>query len=97
PLHCACFGGVDNGVPAVYLTYVVARGDTVPAIAKRYRTTATDVMSVNDMATADVAAGDIIVLPLPGESFLLPLLGDPVNFGFVCSALVRELTALPCT
>ncbi|KAF7072790.1 hypothetical protein CFC21_077875 [Triticum aestivum] len=72
PLHCACFGGVDNGVPAVYLTYVVARGDTVPAIAKRYRTTATDVMSVNDMATADVAAGDIIVLPLPACTSSFP-------------------------
>jgi LysM repeat protein len=67
PLHCACFGGADDGVPAVYLTYVVAKGDTVPGIAGRYRTTATDVMSVNDLATPDVAAGDIIVLPLPGE------------------------------
>ncbi|TVU09770.1 hypothetical protein EJB05_43265 [Eragrostis curvula] len=64
PLHCACFGGVDSGVPAVYLTHVVAAGETVPAIAKRYRTTANDLMSVNDMATADVAAGDIIVVPL---------------------------------
>jgi LysM repeat protein len=67
PLHCACFDGADNGAPAVYLTYVVAKGDTVPAIARRYRTTDTDVMSVNNLATANVAAGDIIVLPLPGE------------------------------
>ena len=67
PLHCACFGGADDGVPAVYLTYVVAGGDTVPAIARRFRTTGNDLMSVNDLATADVAAGDIIVVPLPGE------------------------------
>lgn len=67
PLHCACFGGVDGGAPAVYLTYVVAEGDTLPAIARRFRTTGNDLMSVNDMATADVAAGDIIVVPLPGE------------------------------
>lgn len=67
PLHCACFGGVDSGVPAVFLTYVVADGDTVPAIAQRHRTTANDLMNVNNMATADVAAGDIIVVPLPGE------------------------------
>ncbi|CAD6219000.1 unnamed protein product [Miscanthus lutarioriparius] len=65
PLHCACFGGVDSGAPAVYLTYVVAEGDTVPAIARRFRTTGNDLMSVNDMATADVAAGDIIIVPLP--------------------------------
>jgi hypothetical protein len=39
----------------------------VPAIALRFRTTGNDLMSVNDMATADVAAGDIIVVPLPGE------------------------------
>lgn len=67
PLHCACFGGVDSGAPAVFLTYVVADGDTVPAIARRFRTTGNDLMSVNDMATPDVAAGDIIVVPLPGE------------------------------
>lgn len=69
PLHCACFGGVDNGLPAVYLTYVAGKGDTVAAVAQRYRTTATDLMSVNDMATPELAAGDIIVVPLPGEPF----------------------------
>ncbi|XP_044367580.1 lysM domain-containing GPI-anchored protein LYP4-like [Triticum aestivum] len=41
PLHCVCC----NAVPAVYLTYVVDKGDTVPAIVKRYQTTVTDVMS----------------------------------------------------
>ncbi|KAL6655471.1 hypothetical protein ACP70R_006297 [Stipagrostis hirtigluma subsp. patula] len=72
PLHCACLGGVDSGAPAVYLTYVVAGGDTVPAIARRYRTTANDLMSANDMATADVAAGDIIVVPLPACASSFP-------------------------
>ncbi|KAG0543948.1 hypothetical protein BDA96_02G233000 [Sorghum bicolor] len=72
PLHCACFGGVDSGAPAVYLTYVVAEGDTVPAIARRFRTTGNDLMSVNDMATADVAAGDIIVVPLPACASSFP-------------------------
>ncbi|KAF8779751.1 hypothetical protein HU200_002336 [Digitaria exilis] len=72
PLHCACFGGVDNGVPAVYLTYVVAEGDTVPEIARRFRTTGNDLMSVNDLATADVAAGDIIVVPLPACASSFP-------------------------
>ncbi|CAN6204629.1 unnamed protein product [Urochloa humidicola] len=72
PLHCACFGGADSGAPAVYLTYVVAEGDTVPAIARRFQTTGNDLMSVNDLATADVAAGDIIVVPLPACASSFP-------------------------
>ncbi|KAL6846246.1 hypothetical protein ACP4OV_023694 [Aristida adscensionis] len=72
PLHCACLGGVDAGVPAVYLTYAVAEGDTVPALARRFRTTANDLMSANDMATADVAAGDIVVVPLPACASSFP-------------------------
>ncbi|XP_062194735.1 lysM domain-containing GPI-anchored protein LYP4-like [Phragmites australis] len=72
PLHCACFAGLDSGVPAVYLTYVVRKDDTVAAIAQRYRTTANDLMSVNDMATANVAAGDIIVVPLPACASSFP-------------------------
>ncbi|ONM55414.1 lysM domain-containing GPI-anchored protein 1 isoform X1 [Zea mays] len=72
PLHCACFGGADSGAPAVFLTYPVAEGDTVPAIARRFRTTGNDLMSVNDLATADVAAGDIIVVPLPACASSFP-------------------------
>ncbi|KAL5201625.1 hypothetical protein ABZP36_035979 [Zizania latifolia] len=72
PLHCACFGGVDNGLPAVYLTYVAGKGDTVTAVAQRYRTTATDLLNINDMATADLAAGDIIVVPLPACTSSFP-------------------------
>uniref|UniRef100_A0ACD5XWG8 Uncharacterized protein n=2 Tax=Avena sativa TaxID=4498 RepID=A0ACD5XWG8_AVESA len=96
PLHCACFGGVDswNGVPAVYLTYVVAKGDTVPAIARRYRTTATDVMSSNDLATADVAAGDIIVLPLPACSSSFPT--STSDYGLAVANGTYAVTADRC-
>ncbi|XP_051190734.1 lysM domain-containing GPI-anchored protein LYP4 [Lolium perenne] len=94
PLHCACFGGADNGVPAVYLTYVVAKGDTVPAIATRYRTTATDVMSVNDLATPDVAAGDIIVLPLPACSSSFPTFTS--DYGLAVANGTYAVTANRC-
>ncbi|XP_062198528.1 lysM domain-containing GPI-anchored protein LYP4-like [Phragmites australis] len=79
PLHCACFGGLDNGAPAVYLTYVVGKDDTVATIAQRYRTTANDLMSVNDMATADVAAGDIVVVPLPACASSFPAFTSDVG------------------
>ncbi|CAM0951638.1 unnamed protein product [Alopecurus aequalis] len=95
PLHCACFGGVDgNAVPAVYLTYVVAEGDTVPAIAGRYRTTDTDVMRVNNLATADVAAGDIIVLPLPACSSSFPAFAS--DYGLAVPNGTYAVTADRC-
>ncbi|KAI4990172.1 hypothetical protein ZWY2020_038535 [Hordeum vulgare] len=71
PLHCACFGGWTTGARRVPHVRGGQR-DTVPAIALRYQTTATNVMSVNDLATADVAAGDIIVLPLPACASSFP-------------------------
>jgi hypothetical protein len=52
---------------AVYLTYVMAEGDTVPVIVQRFWATSNDLMSVNDTATTDVAARDIITRPLLGE------------------------------
>uniref|UniRef100_A0ACD5Y1D5 Uncharacterized protein n=1 Tax=Avena sativa TaxID=4498 RepID=A0ACD5Y1D5_AVESA len=94
PLHCACFGGVDSGAPAVYLTYVVAKGDTVPAVARRYRTTATDVISANDLANADVAAGDIIVLPLPACSSSFPT--STSDYGLAVANGTYAVTADRC-
>ncbi|KAK1263258.1 LysM domain-containing GPI-anchored protein 1 [Acorus gramineus] len=65
PLPCTCFNSSDNGLPAVYLSYVVAAGDTVAGIAARYSTTVTDIMAVNAMGAPVVKAGDIISVPLP--------------------------------
>ncbi|KAF0898732.1 hypothetical protein E2562_009338 [Oryza meyeriana var. granulata] len=94
PLHCACFGGVDNGLPAVYLTYVARKGDTVAAIAQRYRTTSTDLMSVNDMATADLAAGDIIVVPLPACTSSFPTF--TADYGLAVANGTYAVTANRC-
>ncbi|KAL5992897.1 LysM domain-containing GPI-anchored protein 1 [Asimina triloba] len=65
PLPCTCFNGTDNGLPAVYLSYVVRPGETVAGIAARYSTTVTDVMTVNAMGSTAVKAGDILSIPLP--------------------------------
>ena len=66
PLPCVCFNSSDNNLPAMYLSYVVQVGDTVPAIAASYETTVTDVMNVNAMGSPVAAPGDILAIPLPG-------------------------------
>ena len=66
PLPCVCFNSSDSNLPAVYLSYVVQVGDTVPAIAAGYDTTVTDVMNVNAMGSPVAAPGDILAIPLPG-------------------------------
>ncbi|RWW35891.1 hypothetical protein BHE74_00059120 [Ensete ventricosum] len=68
PLPCACFNLSDNFLPALYLSYVVRPGDSVPSIAARYSTTATDIMNVNAVGgPAAISPGDVLVIPLPGE------------------------------
>ncbi|XP_042470114.1 lysM domain-containing GPI-anchored protein LYP6-like [Zingiber officinale] len=65
PLPCVCFNSTDNFLPAVYLSYVVLKGDSVAAIAARYATTATDIMNVNSMGDPSIHPGDILAIPLP--------------------------------
>lgn len=66
PLPCTCFNSTDNFLPAVYLSYVVLKGDSVAAIAARYATTVTDIMNVNAMGDPSIHYGDILAIPLPG-------------------------------
>lgn len=67
PLPCTCFNGSDNGLPAVYLAYVVRARDTVGGIAKKYFTTVTDLMNANSLGSPVVDAGDILAVPLLGK------------------------------
>eukprot|EP01018_Ginkgo_biloba_P037254 Gb_03283 [translate_table: standard] len=67
PLPCSCFNGTDNGLPAIYLSYVVQPGDTVSTIGVKYGTTVTDLMTVNALATSAVKAGDILAIPLAAD------------------------------
>ncbi|GLJ12874.1 hypothetical protein SUGI_0199660 [Cryptomeria japonica] len=64
PLPCSCFNGTDNGLPAIYLSYVVQPGDTLAGLGVKYGTTVTDLMTVNALGTAAIKAGDIIAVPL---------------------------------
>ncbi|XWS15121.1 hypothetical protein CRYUN_Cryun35bG0066700 [Craigia yunnanensis] len=64
PLPCTCFNGTDNGLPAIYLSYVVKPVDTLAGIAASYSTTITDLMNVNAMGSASITAGDILAVPL---------------------------------
>lgn len=69
PLPCTCFNGTDNSLPAVYLSYVVKDADTLAGIAARYSTTLTDLMNVNAMGTPAIKGGDIISVPISGNSY----------------------------
>ncbi|EOY16264.1 Lysm domain GPI-anchored protein 1 precursor isoform 2 [Theobroma cacao] len=64
PLPCTCFNNTDNGLPAIYLSYVVKPVDTLAGIAASYSTTITDLMNVNAMGSSSVKAGDILAVPL---------------------------------
>lgn len=64
PLPCSCFNGTDNGFPAVYMSYAVQSGDSLASIARTYGTTVTDLTSVNSLGSFQIAAGDIIAIPL---------------------------------
>lgn len=64
PLPCSCFNGTDNGLPAIYLSYVVRPGDTMAALGAKYGTTVTDLMTVNAMGTPVISPGDILSIPL---------------------------------
>ncbi|KAF3788835.1 LysM domain-containing GPI-anchored protein 1 [Nymphaea thermarum] len=68
PLPCTCFDNSDNGVPSVYLSYVVRSGDSLSSIADTYGSTVADLISVNQLGTQDIQAGDILAVPIPACS-----------------------------
>ncbi|CAN1235752.1 LysM domain-containing GPI-anchored protein 1 [Linum perenne] len=72
PLPCTCFNGTDNGLPAIYLSYVVKSVDSLTGIATRYATTITDLMNVNAMGGSSIKPGDILAVPLPACASRFP-------------------------
>uniref|UniRef100_A0A0D9VLI7 LysM domain-containing protein n=1 Tax=Leersia perrieri TaxID=77586 RepID=A0A0D9VLI7_9ORYZ len=94
PLPCVCFNSSDNNLPAVYLSYVVQVGDTVPAIAASYETTVTDVMNVNAMGSPVAAPGDILAIPLPACTSTFPKSAS--DHGLVVANGTYALTAGNC-
>lgn len=89
PLPCSCFNSSDNMLPAVYLSYVVRGGDTVPGIAAAYATTVTDIMNVNAMGNPAVKPGDILAIPLPGEEH--PAVTSLCQFSFFNDGFILGL------
>lgn len=94
PLPCVCFNSSDNNLPAVYLSYVVQVGDTVPAIAASYETTVTDVMNVNAMGSPVAAPGDILAIPLPACASTFPKSAS--DHGLIVANGTYALTASNC-
>ncbi|CAN6479972.1 unnamed protein product [Victoria cruziana] len=64
PLPCSCFNRSDNGLPAIYLSYVVRPEDTLMEIATTYSTTLSDLMAVNALGGPVLKPGDILAIPL---------------------------------
>ncbi|CAL9181014.1 unnamed protein product [Musa hybrid cultivar] len=94
-LPCACFNLSDNFLPAIYLSYVVRPGDSVPSIAAGYSTTATDIMNVNAVGgPAAISPGDVLVIPLPACASMLP--NDASDFGLIVANGTYSITASQC-
>ncbi|MQL74707.1 hypothetical protein Taro_007073, partial [Colocasia esculenta] len=94
PLPCFCFNSSDNMLPAVYLSYVVRVGDTVPGIATAYSTTVADIMNVNAMGTPSVKPCDIIAIPLPACASTFPKYSS--DYGLVVANGTYTITASHC-
>ncbi|PKI33324.1 hypothetical protein CRG98_046284 [Punica granatum] len=94
PLPCTCFNGTDNGLPAVYLSYVVRDVDTLAGIAGRYFTTITDLMNVNAMGSTQIAVGDILAVPLPACASTFPRYAS--DFGLIVPNGSYAITASHC-
>lgn len=68
PLPCTCFGNTNNGATAVYMSYVVQRGESLGSIGARYHTTVTDLAAVNGLGQPVINPGDILAIPIPACS-----------------------------
>uniref|UniRef100_A0A1D1Y975 LysM domain-containing GPI-anchored protein 1 n=1 Tax=Anthurium amnicola TaxID=1678845 RepID=A0A1D1Y975_9ARAE len=94
PLPCTCFNSSDNMLPAVYMSYVVRDGDTVPGIAAAYSTTVTDIMNVNAMGSPSVKPGDILAIPLPACASAFPKYSS--DYGLIVANGSYAITASHC-
>ncbi|KAF5740314.1 LysM-domain GPI-anchored protein 1 precursor [Tripterygium wilfordii] len=94
PLPCTCFNGTDNGLPAIYLSYVVRPVDTLAGIAARYSTTITDLMNVNAMGSTVINAADILAVPLPACASKFPRYAS--DFGLIVPNGSYAITASHC-
>lgn len=64
PLPCTCFNNSNNGLPAVYSSYVVRRGESLSAIAEIFGNTVAELQAVNGLTRPVVEDGDILSVPI---------------------------------
>lgn len=94
PLPCTCFNNSDNGLPAIYLSYVVQPVDTLAGIAARYQTTITDLMNVNAMGSTAISPGDILAVPLSACTSNFPRYAS--DYGLIVPNGSYAITASHC-
>ncbi|XP_022754861.1 lysM domain-containing GPI-anchored protein 1-like [Durio zibethinus] len=63
-LPCTCFGNVNNGIPAVYMSYVVKIGESLDNIATEFGTTTMELEGINGLGQPVVNPGDILSIPI---------------------------------
>nr|KYP61582.1 LysM domain-containing GPI-anchored protein 1 [Cajanus cajan] len=64
PLPCTCFNNLNNGGTAIYMSYVVKRGESLRSIATMIGTTISDLETVNGLGETQVDSGDILSIPI---------------------------------
>ncbi|KAJ0106370.1 hypothetical protein Patl1_19106 [Pistacia atlantica] len=67
-LPCTCFNNSNDGVAAVYLSYVVRRGESLGGIGQTFGTTVAELEAVNGLGQPGVDPGDILAVPIPACS-----------------------------
>jgi len=71
-----CFGE-EIDVPSVnYDTYTVVRGDSLYSIAKRYNTSVSDIIRVNNLSNNNLSIGQILKIPGTSSNTYKVLKGD---------------------
>ncbi|XWS50721.1 hypothetical protein CRYUN_Cryun12cG0111300 [Craigia yunnanensis] len=66
PLPCTCFGNVNNGITAVYMSYVVKTGESLDSVATEFGTTTMELEGINGLGHPVVNPGDILSIPISG-------------------------------
>lgn len=66
PLPCTCFNNSDNGVPAVFMSYVVQRGESLDGLAMEFGSTVAHLEAVNGLDQPVVQPGDVLAIPISG-------------------------------
>ncbi|XP_024540884.1 lysM domain-containing GPI-anchored protein 2 [Selaginella moellendorffii] len=66
PFPCACNAGNFKGIPAMFVSYMVQRGESTFEIASLFDSSVSSVVELNGMQKgSSLAAGDVLEVPIP--------------------------------